>query len=380
MKKLLKLLFVLAVVAIIYFAYFAYTNDFQLPHSHTWVDATCTTPQTCSVCKETKGEALGHTEVIDAGVEATCTSTGLTEGKHCSVCNEIIVVQNVIGYNHTEVIDASVEATCTSTGLTEGRYCSLCNETIVAQQEIPAKGHSWDNGIITIPKADALAEKISACSVCGETNSEEIPDLTVFTFEAEDALVNGDSALYNSEFPDYGTPSGGQCIGKLSAGDKVTYNITSDYEGVAKLYIYINTVDSKNFEELYTLTVNGASVVVGDFEGVGWNGANAYYEFSKGIEVEIQLVEGENVIEFTVTGNDHHTNFDCIKIKVDEITTDEDKSDISGAGEFTFEAENALVNGGQGHIDTPDYGTPSGGLSLGSLATGDKVTYNFTSD
>ena len=40
--------------------------------------------------------ATGHTVVIDAAVEPTYDSTGLTEGKHCSVCNEIIVPQTII--------------------------------------------------------------------------------------------------------------------------------------------------------------------------------------------------------------------------------------------------------------------------------------------
>ncbi len=41
-------------------------------------------------------EAPGHTAVIDPAVQPTYTTTGLTEGSHCSVCGEVIVPQNVI--------------------------------------------------------------------------------------------------------------------------------------------------------------------------------------------------------------------------------------------------------------------------------------------
>lgn len=37
--------------------------------------------------------ALGHSEAVDPAVAATCTSTGLTEEKHCSRCTEVIVAQ-----------------------------------------------------------------------------------------------------------------------------------------------------------------------------------------------------------------------------------------------------------------------------------------------
>ena len=50
--------------------------------NHTWAEATCEAPKTCSVCGETEGEALGHSWV-EATCEApkTCSGCGLTEGE-----------------------------------------------------------------------------------------------------------------------------------------------------------------------------------------------------------------------------------------------------------------------------------------------------------
>ncbi|MBO5109458.1 MAG: hypothetical protein J6D21_01965, partial [Clostridia bacterium] len=135
-----------------------YTDGSYVVHNHTEVideavEATCTATgltegKHCLVCEavlveQTVVEMKPHTEVVDAAVEATCTATGLTEGKHCSVCETVLVEQTVVEMKpHTEVVDAAVEATCTATGLTEGKHCSVCETVLVEQTVVEMKPHT----------------------------------------------------------------------------------------------------------------------------------------------------------------------------------------------------------------------------------------------
>ena len=146
-------------------------------------DATCANDGTktakCDRCEATEtitdeGSKKLHTEVIDKAVEPTCTETGLTEGKHCSICNAIIKAQTTVpAKGHTEVIDKAVAPTCTETGLTEGKHCSVCNEVIVAQEVEPALGHSFTN---YVSNNDATCTKdgtkIAKCDRCEETDTK----------------------------------------------------------------------------------------------------------------------------------------------------------------------------------------------------------------
>ena len=109
---------------------------------HTGGTATCTEAAVCEKCGESYGEKAEHTIVIVDGREVTCTEDGITEGKYCSVCMEVLVVQEEIkAPGHTVVIDEMREPTCTEKGLTEGKHCSTCNEVLVAQKEIKENDH-----------------------------------------------------------------------------------------------------------------------------------------------------------------------------------------------------------------------------------------------
>ena len=164
------------------------TEDVNAPHiceyTKTVTAPTCTekgyTTYTCS-CGDSYvddyTDALGHTEVVDAKVEPTCTEPGKTEGKHCSNCNTVLVKQDTIpAKGHTEVVDPKVDPTCTGPGKTEGKHCSVCSQVLVSQEEIPAIAHKWDNGKVTTePTATEDGVKTYTCANCGETKTEAVP-------------------------------------------------------------------------------------------------------------------------------------------------------------------------------------------------------------
>lgn len=86
-------------------------------------------------CKHLKTETVQKDYVA-----ASCSSAGsYKEVVCCSDCGEILseVEHTIDKIEHTEVIDKKIEPTFTTTGLTEGSHCSVCGEIIIPQQEIP---------------------------------------------------------------------------------------------------------------------------------------------------------------------------------------------------------------------------------------------------
>ena len=155
-------------------------NEQQPAHSHKYGEWVTIKKATCAEngemaryceCGEKQTETLfatgEHTEAIDKAVAPTCTESGLTEGKHCSVCNEVLVAQTAVDpTGHTEVTDNAVAPTCTKEGLTEGKHCSVCSEVIVKQGVAPIVAHTYDD------KYD------ESCNVCGGIRDAECAHTT----------------------------------------------------------------------------------------------------------------------------------------------------------------------------------------------------------
>lgn len=126
--------------------------------------------------KDNYKEALGHTEEIIKGYDATCTTKGLTDGLKCKVCNTILKEQTEIQIKeHIEsewIID--VEPTC----IKKGRKHIQCNECLetIKTEEIASLGHSYGEWkVINEATETEKGLKQKQCSNCNELVTEEIP-------------------------------------------------------------------------------------------------------------------------------------------------------------------------------------------------------------
>ena len=111
-------------------------------------------------------KALGHKEVIDKAVAATCTKTGLTEGIHCSVCDAVIKAQEVVpatGKHSFGDWKITKAATCTAEG-TQTRTCSGCGKVETAT--IAKVAHKYVDTVVK-PTYTAQGYTLHKCSVCG---------------------------------------------------------------------------------------------------------------------------------------------------------------------------------------------------------------------
>ena len=168
----------------------SYVDSYVDAKGHSWDEGVITKEPTetetgvktftCGNCSETQTETLPlleHTHKHEASVTApTCTEKGYTT--FTCPCGDSYVDNTVDATGHTESIVSGKEATCEEDGITEGKECSVCGEILLAQESIPASGHSWDDGAITKePTETETGIKTFTCGNCGETKTQSIPVL-----------------------------------------------------------------------------------------------------------------------------------------------------------------------------------------------------------
>ncbi len=111
---------------------------------------------------------------MDPAVNATTTSTGLTEGSHCSVCNEVLVKQEIIPI----IFDKNTEENSNSnSGSGSGSNSDVDpGSASGSNNDIDVHEHIWDKGK-TIKEVTCIENgvMIYTCEACGETKTDDIP-------------------------------------------------------------------------------------------------------------------------------------------------------------------------------------------------------------
>ncbi len=147
----------------------------------------------CVGCEETRIEVIKkfeHAYEIETS-QATCKETGL-ETKICLFCGykEEKVLEKA---EHKLISIEAEDATCKKSGLTEGKKCSVCKEVIVEQKIINKIEHNFENGqctmckiekehkhdesdwiIITNASCTKEGKKEKKCTICDEIIQEEV--------------------------------------------------------------------------------------------------------------------------------------------------------------------------------------------------------------
>ena len=138
-------------------------------------------------CGATKSVIIGKLDDCAYNVEkvadkylksaATCTNAAVYY-KSC-ICGEFSNAEDASTFEfgepngHSEETVPGYAAGCTSTGLTDGKKCTVCGVTTVPQKEISALDHKYDN------------DKDTDCNACGETR---IVKLTIPNNSASELL------------------------------------------------------------------------------------------------------------------------------------------------------------------------------------------------
>ena len=143
-----------------------------------------------------------HIEEILPSLPATCTKTGLTEGKKCSICGEILIKQEIIKVTEHNYIDGK----CTVCGADDPDY-KIHVHTL----------SDWE--VVKEPTCTSEGIRKIVCIECNELLKTETIDLIAHKY------VEGICIVCNSEDPDYVEEASEGLEFKLNS-DNMGYTVT----------------------------------------------------------------------------------------------------------------------------------------------------------
>ena len=173
-----------------------------------------------------KNDAFDHCkflkDVYYDGLEAEWNMISIGTGNE-NLTNATIHFKDPCEEGHTEVIDKAVKPTCTETGLTEGKHCSICNTVLVSQSVLPAAGHTFTE---TFQWADDLSSA-TAVLTCHCGHSEEQPCELIWDNSQSSRLTVTATLEMNEQ-----TFSESKEISAVKEGNSITLTFDAVYSGL----------------------------------------------------------------------------------------------------------------------------------------------------
>ena len=169
-------------------------------------------------CTENQHNYYGEWKIIE---EPTCTKAGLKQ-RTCSF-DGYVQKEEIPAKGHTEVVINGYAATCEKSGLTDGKKCSACGEVLEAQKEIAKLGHSYTKTVVE-PTCTEQGYTIYKCETCGETKKADFVNAKGHDFSNNAQFCLNGCGKVNPNYvaPDTSTVQTGSC------GDNVIYSLNTE--------------------------------------------------------------------------------------------------------------------------------------------------------
>ena len=174
-------------------------------------------------------DLTNHTHLYTEEItkQPTCTEKGVKT--YTCFCSDSYTEEiSVLG--HKVVIDKAKSPTCTNTGLTEGKHCSVCGEILVKQVVAPTKSHNckW----IVAKKASYFSKgtKSYKCSVCGKVT--KITTVAKLKLKTPSFSVSGVKKLFKVKYTKVTDATGFEV--KYTIGKKTVTKTFSTKKSITK--------------------------------------------------------------------------------------------------------------------------------------------------
>ena len=165
----------------------------------------------------------------------------------------------MIDQEHSIVTKTAVPPTCTETGLTEGKHCSICGEILTEQTIVPAKGHVYtaEEFLWSDDLSSATASLICSCG-----HSEE--STCSFIWDNSQPLIPTVTATAESNGQTF---SDSKTITAVANGDTLTVTLPTDASDIRIIAAAYNNdrkmtacINPENISNVFTTDIIGDTI------------------------------------------------------------------------------------------------------------------------